>query len=243
MINVSVDILLALNKLLFNNLGLTIIVIGVLSRAIFYPFLKSSLKQSQIMRDLKPKLDDIKKKHGNNKAKHMEEQSKLYKEAGINPAAGCLAPLVQLVIAFLLFEALKRILGTGVETHFFFWDLAKFDSWSLSAVPFKLPGILVLLTAVASLIQAKMALPAPLPKEKGDSKKEKAEKAGFAETLAASQGQFVYLFPFLILLWAAALPSGIFLYWLVSTLVAIFQQYYISGWGGLVSWVNLIKRA
>ncbi|MDP2670921.1 MAG: YidC/Oxa1 family membrane protein insertase [bacterium] len=242
MINLFVDLLLAINKILFNNLGLTIIFIGIVSRAVFHPFLKSSLSYTQKMRDLKPKLDEIKKKHGHNKAKHMEEQTKLYREAGLNPATGCLAPLVQIAIAFLLFTSLQHILKAGVETHFLYFDLARFDTWTVQGVPFKLPGLLVALTAVATLLQAKMTLPEPVKTHKEDSKEEKAEKKDFAEALQASQGQLVYLFPAFLLLWANVLPAGIFLYWLVSTVFGIFQQYYIAGWGGLKSWIVWNKK-
>lgn len=242
MINIFVDFLLALNKILFNNLGLTIIVIGIASRAVFHPFLKSSLQYSQKMRDLKPKLDEIKRKHGHDRNRHLQEQSKIYKEAGLNPAAGCISPLIQLVIAFLLFQSLEKILKMGVNTDFFYLNLAHPDTWALSNIPFKLPGFLALVTAAVSLIQAKMSLPEPVPTFKDDSKKEKEKKQDFAEALQSSQGQLVYLFPVFLLLWANVLSSGIFLYWFVSTLVGIVQQYYITGWGGLKPWIKLIRK-
>jgi len=57
MIDLFVQVILNLNSLLFNNLGLTVIVIGLLSRAVFYPFFANSIRYSKAMRDLKPKLD------------------------------------------------------------------------------------------------------------------------------------------------------------------------------------------
>jgi len=242
MINFTVDVLLALNQI-FGDLGITIIFIGIASRVIFHPFLRTSLRQSQILRDLKPRLDDLKRKHKNDRARQMKEQQKLYQEAGVNPAAGCLAPLVQIGVAFLLFISLRSILERGVDTNFLFWDLAKTDTWNLGGVPFSLPGSLVVLTALSQLIQGKMALPEKLPVHKEDSKKEKVEKLDFAESLAASQGQLVLLLPLFVLLWGGSLPSGIFLYWFVSTAFGIVQQYYIAGLGGLKEWLVWMRKS
>lgn len=240
--NIFVKILAGLTSIFGGNLGLTIIFIGIVSRLIFYPFLKSSLRQSQIMKELKPKLDEAKKKHGHDKQRHAEEQAKIYREAGFNPLAGCLAPIVQLVVAFILFDALRSLINSGINTNFFIWDLAKADVYSVKGIPFALPGFLVILTAIVTLFQSKMMLPEPVPEEKGDSKKEIKEKEDLAEALTASQGQLVYLFPLIILFTGRLFPSGLALYWLVSTVVGVFQQYSITGLGGLKSWLKILPR-
>ncbi|MEX0617240.1 MAG: YidC/Oxa1 family membrane protein insertase [Candidatus Woykebacteria bacterium] len=231
-----VNILINLNNLT-GSLGLTLIIIGILSRIIFYPATVSSIRQSKKMADLRPKLEEIKKRHGSDKKKLAEEQARLYRESGIS-ALGCLAPIVQLVVALVLFQVLLRLLKTGVETDFLIWDLAKPDSYAVANIPFKLPGVLVILTAVATFIQSKMSLPEPVHEYKSDSPKEKKEKEGFAEAMAASQGQMVYLFPFLILFTGTLWPSGLALYWIVSTILGIIQQYYIAGWGSLKPWIQ-----
>jgi YidC/Oxa1 family membrane protein insertase len=245
--NFFVDLLINLTKIFGGSLGITIIFIGVASRVIFYPFLKSSLKQNQILKELKPKLDSAKKKHGHDKKRHAEEQARIYKEAGFNPAAGCLAPIVQLVVAIILFNALRSLINTkGIETTFLIWDLRSPDilakSFNLSGIASQLPGVLVILTAIATLVQAKMMLPEPVPFEKNDSLKEVDKKEGVAEALAASQGQFVFLFPLMILFTGRLFPAGLALYWLVSTLVGLVQQYYITGLGGLKPWLKFLQK-
>jgi len=174
MIDFFVALLTKFNNLT-GNLGVTLIIIGVASRAIFYPVMKSTLRQSQVMRDLKPKLDELKKKHGQDKKRLAEEQAKLYRESGVSPA-GCLAPILQLVIAIILFQVLTKLLTTGVDTSFFIWDLAKPDTYVVPSLPFKLPGVLVILTALATFVQSKMTLPEPVHDYKSDSPKEKKEK-------------------------------------------------------------------
>lgn len=244
---IFVDLLIAITKIFGGNLGITIIVIGIASRVVFYPFLKSSLKQNQILKELKPKLDHAKQKHGTNKQKLAEEQARIYKEAGFNPAAGCLAPIVQLVVAIILFNALQSLINTkGIDPHFLIWDLRFPDllgkTLGLTGFAGALPGILVILTAIVTLFQSKMMLPEPVPFEKKDSLKEVEKKEGLAEALASSQGQFVYLFPLMILFTGRLFPSGLALYWLVSTIVGLFQQYNISGLGGLKPWVKFLVK-
>lgn len=240
--DIFVKLLIDLTKLFGGNLGITIVFIGVVSRVIFYPFLKSSLKQNQIMKELKPKLDEAKRKHGHDKQKHAAEQARIYKEAGFNPAAGCLAPLVQLVVAVILFNALTSLIKSGVNTNFFIWALDKPDTYTIKNIPFALPGVLVILTAIATLLQSKMMLPEAVATEKNDKKKEVKEKEDLAGALASSQGQLVYLFPFIILFTGRLFPSGLALYWLISTVVGLVQQYYISGWGGLKPWLKFLQR-
>lgn len=222
---------------LVGSLGVTIIIISVVSRIIFYPLTKSSIKQAQKMRGMKPKLDELKKKHGKDKKKLAEVQAKLYKEAGVN-AAGCLAPVAQLVIAILLFQVLLRFLNSGVDTTYFIWDLAQPDTYKVASIPFGVPGILVVTTAIATFIQSKMMQPAtPSQKPKNENKKQ-----DLSDTLAASQGQLVYMFPVLILFTGTIFPSGLALFWTISTILAIVQQYQIAGLGGLEPWVNKVWK-
>lgn len=243
MIDIFVQLVLGLNKILFNNLGLTIIVIGVASRAIFHPFLAQNLRYSKAMRELKPRLDEIKRKHGADMRRVASEQSRLFREAGVGPAAGavgCLSMLVQLVVFILLFQSLTKVIASGVETDFLFWNLAKPDTFKVAWFPTAVPGLLVLLTAVFSFIQTKMVVPAGSPKTQS-SKKGAEQKPDLAEALAASQGQMAYFMPVIIIIWGIKFAAGLILYWLISTLFAIIQQYAVSGAGGLKPWLEKLS--
>ena len=50
---------------------------------------------------------------------------------------------------------------------------------------------------------------------------------------ARIQRQMAFLFPFISLTYGSILPAGLFLYWIVSTLFSIVQQYLVIGWGGM----------
>ena len=116
------------------------------------------------------------------------------------------------------------------------------DTFKISAIPFDLPGVLVVLTAFATLIQSKMMLPEPIPEEKNDTKEERKDKEDLSTALTSSQGQLVYLLPLIILWSGTRFPAGLALYWLVSTLVGIYQQYTITGLGGIHSWIRIIRK-
>jgi len=228
---------LSLNNIL-GNLGLTIIVISVSSRLIFHPLIISSLRYTKAARELKPKFDQIKKKYGKDMRRVASEQSKLFKEAGVSPAAGalgCLSLIIQLGVFFLLFNALLRVVDSGVDTSFLFWSLENPDTFNIPGIPLPLPGILIVLTAVASLIQAKML------SVTSDKKPSEKKKGDLMEALAF-QGQLVYLFPLIILFAGSRVSSGLVLYWLSVTFFGIIQQYQAVGLGGLKPWVQRIVK-
>src|SRR4030067_558429 len=110
-----VNILVILTKVLFNNLGLTIIVLTIAIRAAMYPLTRVQLTSSKKMQELQPKLAEIQKKYAKDRQRLAKEQMTLYKEAGINPA-GCLLPMFsQMPIWLALYQSIVRVLATGPE--------------------------------------------------------------------------------------------------------------------------------
>ena len=240
MINFFVQLLLLLNKTLFNNLGLTIIVIGGFTRLAVWPLFKAQLKHTKLMSDLKPKLDEIKKKYKGDQKRQLAEQSKLLKSHGTNPLGGCLPIIVQTAVFILLYQVLFRLLKMNVNTQFLLWDLAKPDTTHIQQLPIALPGVLVILTAILTFVQSKMLLPPAATKPTLGRKG--AGTQDFAEALQASSGQMVYLTPLIMLYFGTILASGLTLYWLVSTFFGIIQQYIIGGAGGLKPWLAKIPQ-
>ena len=86
------------------NWGLLIIVFTILVRILLHPLAHKSYVSMKKMQELAPKLEEIKKKYGNDPQKLQEETMKLYREVGINPASGCLPMLLQIPIFFVLYE-------------------------------------------------------------------------------------------------------------------------------------------
>lgn len=213
------------------NLGLTIIIISVLSRVMLLPFTLSTLRYAKKMQSLKPKLDELKEKYKDDRRKHMEEQTRLMREENLNPLAGCLPIVVQFVMLIFLYQVLSQFLNSGHNTSFFWFDLSKPDVLPLQGLPFgiQLPGLLVASTAITTFINAKMTFP---------SRVDQPKTTGSNDFSQAMQTQSLYVFPLMTLLFGSIWPSGLALYWTVSTLVDIIQRYFVSGPGGLKDWAR-----
>lgn len=251
--------LIALNKgFSFLNLpgsfGLAIIALTVLIRLLVYPLTASQLKSAKKMQELKPHLDALKAKHGHDKQRLAQAQMELYKQHGVNPAAGCLPLLISFPIFISLYQVFWKVLGNGdpagvvdqinqivyssslkidhLDLYFFGINLAEKPShwqaagWWLLLIP--------LFTTAFYYIQVKMMSPASAIKE--DPKEEK--KGGVEEAmLSLSQGPMALLFPLMIGLFAYNFPVGLSLYWNTFTLLAIAQQYFTTGWGGMAKFI------
>jgi len=236
-------------------LGFSIILLTVLVRLILAPFTASQLKTSTKMQKLTPHLNKLKEKHKNDAKVLQSETMKLYKEHGVNPAAGCLPVIIQLPLIWGLYSVLQQVVAArqativadinkivyfpwlGLhapwDTHFFGLQLGQSPSVLLKSV-----GILILLfplaTAVSQFIQSKMMFATPEPIKPGEKKPE--------DMAAAFQMQSLYIFPVMIGFFSYTLPLGLSLYWNTFTIFGIIQQYLISGWGGMQEWVDKLKR-
>ena len=232
--------LVFLYNLLGHNFGLAIIFLTLLIRGCLIPITLPSLKSARAIRDLKPELDGLKKKYKKNKKKLQEEQLKLYREKGINPAAGCLPNILQFLIlialyrVFIHFIQTGKINDTGVAMSFLWLDLAKPDPYFL----------LPILAGFSQLIMGLMITPQPAKvAEISEKAKESAQKTEDTEEMAMSmQKQMILMMPLMTVLIGVKLPSGLALYWLATTIFSIFQQYFISGVGGLSPWLKKLKK-
>ena len=231
-------------------LGWAIILLTVAIRLAVSPLVRAQLLHQKRLLALKPQLDELKKKHGKDSRKHREEQSKLYKEQGINPAAGCVPLLLQLPILIGLYQVFLSLFNNhDALSHinsvaYFPWlRLGQFDQTffgiNLAASPahygtLSLFVLIPIVTALIQLILAKMTQP---PKTPGATKKEQS----FEEALSASSGSMGYIFALMIGYLAFSFPIGLALYWNVANIFAIIQQYMIIGPGGLAQWLQKIR--
>lgn len=244
-------------------LGFSIIILTILIRLLLYPLTRSQLKASKKMQDVAPHIAKLKAKHKGDSKRIQAETMKLYKEHGINPAAGCLPTLLQLPIIWGLYSVLQQVVRSGGvknltevnkllyipslhlarpwDQYFFGLPLGKGPSQLLGAVG---PLILLIpvLTAVFQLLQSKMMLPSPVKEYPTDSPKEKKEKEGAEDAMAQVQSQMVYLMPLMIGFFSFQFPLGISLYWNTFTIFGMIQQHRVSGFGGLLPWIKRIRK-
>ncbi|MCX6354028.1 MAG: membrane protein insertase YidC [Candidatus Aureabacteria bacterium] len=223
-------ILYALNALyrLCGNYGVAIILLTVIIRLILYPLNQKSFRSMKEMQKLQPKIAVLQEKYKGDAKKKQEEMMKIYREHGVNPAGGCLPLLLQFPILIAFF----RVLQNAVElwgAPFILWikDLSEPDALMKVAtgnVTVPLIGkiiegksvifinVLPILMLVVFFIQQKMT-PA----------------SGMAASREQEQQQKLmsYVMPFMFGIIFYNMPSGLNLYFAVSTLLGILQQKYM----------------
>jgi YidC/Oxa1 family membrane protein insertase len=167
-------------------LGFAIILLTTGIRLILLPFTSAQIKTSKKMQTLNPHLSKLKEKHKGDAKTLQAETMKLYKEHGVNPAAGCLPALIQLPIIFALYGVLRTIVNPDSkvvlasinkvlyspslhlhgmwDTHFFGLPLGLMPSKLLSSYGF-LILLIPLITAALQMIQSKMMFATPKPLE------------------------------------------------------------------------------
>lgn len=195
------------------NYGVAIIILTIITRMIFWPLATKSYKSMGEMRKLQPLMQEIREKYKDDKQQMNKEMMDLYRTYKINPLGGCLPMLIQLPVFF----ALYRMLYQAIELRhapFIWWinDLSAPDR--LFHFDFKIPfmqepygiPVLTLVMAATMLLQQKMT---PTP---GDP----------------AQAKMMMFLPMIFLFIFINFSSGLVLYWLVSNVVSIAQQYYIN---------------
>jgi YidC/Oxa1 family membrane protein insertase len=132
------NLLIFLYELPFVDFAIAIILFTIIIRTVLAPLFVRQISSQKEMQRMQPLVREVQRKHKGNRQKVYEETQALYREHGVNPAAGCLPVLLQLPILFALYQALIR--ASGVVTGFTVneGNQAAFDS--LQAANLIVPG-------------------------------------------------------------------------------------------------------
>jgi YidC/Oxa1 family membrane protein insertase len=233
--NGLLEVLVQLHNLT-GNLGLSILLFTFIVRSLLLPLSLPAIQSQKKMKALQPELEELKKKHKNDKKNLQLAQMELYKKYNLNPLAGCLPQLFQIGILILLYQVLiefvtkSEVHGVVLNPNFFWLDLAKTDPLY----------VLPILAGVTQLILSIMILPGGEVKDviPNDSKnklvqKENAKEEDMANMAANMQKQMLFFMPIMTGFIALSFPAGVSLYWVATTVFSIGQQVMFSGWGGL----------
>jgi YidC/Oxa1 family membrane protein insertase len=139
------------------NYGLIIIILVVLLKLVLAPLSYKSYLSMAKMKVLKPDLDVIKEKHGDDMTKVQQEQLKLYQQVGVNPISGCIPVLLQMPILFAMFYLFPASIELRQQPFLWAEDLSTYDS--LITLPFTIPfgvgdhiSLFTLLMTVSTLV-------------------------------------------------------------------------------------------
>ncbi len=124
-----------LNKLT-GNFGLIILIMTLIIKALLFGLVYKSYLSSAKMRILKPEIDELKAKHGDNAQKFQQDQMALFKKAGVSPLGGCLPLLIQMPFLIALFQFFPSAIELRQQSFLWATDLSSFDSiWTFGEVP------------------------------------------------------------------------------------------------------------
>jgi YidC/Oxa1 family membrane protein insertase len=227
MINLSIMV----SHYMWGSFGLTIILLTIVIRALMYPLTRRQLKASRAMQELQAQVAEIRKKYAKDRQKAAQEQMRLYKEAGVSPA-GCVVPmLIQFPVWIALYQSIIRVLAVAPED---FLNLSKhlYSAWPLvfSEVPLESSFLWVDLAVPDRLL----ILPILVGSTMWISQKMMTPQT--TDPKQQAQAQIMqWMLPLMFGFLSMTFPSGLALYWVVSSVIQIVMQYFATGWGGLVS--------
>jgi len=201
---------------LIGPLGLAIILLTVIIKTIVFPLFHAQIsisRKTQLeQKKIAPELAALRKKFRKDPQKLQAEMMKLYREHNINPLAGalgCIPALVQAPILIALYWVIAQF-HTPVP-HYFLWVTNLTQPHDV---------ILPVLAGGLTYVQSKMLTPPPTPGQELDQTQQMAQS-------------MTMMMPVMIAFFAWNFAAGIALYWVISTLYQIGQQYVITGWGSL----------
>lgn len=204
-----------------HDFGVAVIVLTVLIRFLLYPLMAQSIKSQKILSELQPKIQEIQKKYADDKEKQSRAMMELYKKEKFNPFGGCLPLLVQLPLLIALYQVFWR--GFKIEQLNFLYNFVPnpgaINPMFLGIMNLAEPSIsLAVLAGISQFLQSKMTMP------KLSQSPQKGQMGQFSQIM---QKQMLYFFPIFTVFILWKMPAAIGLYWTVSTLFSIAQQYII----------------
>ena len=197
------------------NFGVAIIILTLIVRIIFFPLANYSFKSMAKMKILQPEMLRIKELYKDDVKRTQQEMMALYKREKINPLSGCLPILIQIPIFFAVYKMLFVTLEMR-HAPFFGWikDLSAADPTTLfnlfGLIPWEPPSFLMIgvwpiLMGITMYFQMKLNPTPPDP----------------------IQAKIFAFFPLIMTVMLATFPSGLVVYWTVSNVLTMAQQYYI----------------
>jgi YidC/Oxa1 family membrane protein insertase len=199
------------------DIGVVIILLTVLIRLLLLPTFHKSLKHQKALQDLQPKMNAIKAQHKDDKEKQAKALMELYQTHKINPLSSCLPILIQLPILIALYQVFiqslngKELIGLyGFITRPEHINPMFLGFLNLSAKN----AIMAVIAGVLQYFQSRLMLP-------------KTTDPNADATTKMLSYQTLYFLPAFTILIGLQFPAGLTLYWIVTTLFGIGQQYYI----------------
>jgi YidC/Oxa1 family membrane protein insertase len=224
--------LVLLYGLLFHNFAIAILVFTVLVRLLMLPLTLRQLRAAKAMSAIQPKMQELQRRYANDRQRLSQEQMRLYREEGVNPL-GCAVPtLIQFPIWIGLYNAISLVMANTpeqmaqlsqrlypwlgdlqalipVEERFLWLNLGQPD----------LTYIMPVLVAASMWLQQKM-MTQPTTDERQKQMNDMMQ----------------WMMPLMFGYFTLSFSSGLAIYWVISNIISMVIQYFITGWGGLAGY-------
>jgi YidC/Oxa1 family membrane protein insertase len=211
----GVPILLLMNWVYghVGNYGIAIILLTVVSKVLFYPLTVKSMRSMKAMQALQPQINALRNKYKSDPQRLQRETMDLYRQHKVNPMGGCLPMVAQIPIFYALYLALSVSVELQNAAFFCFGRLPSWvpllggkDLWICDLANYDPTYVLPILMGVTMFMQQKMTPVAGDPR----------------------QAKMMLVMPFVFTFMFLNLPSGLVLYWTVSNVLQILQQWYMD---------------
>lgn len=226
------NLLILLYQIFWDQFWIAILMITVIIKVVSYPLTKPSIEMARKQKEIAPKLKELKEKYKNPEI-YAKKQMELMKEHGINPVAGCLPMLLQIVPFYFLYRIFTELLQSNgvisehILSSIYNWEYLKFapnETLNANFLFYNLATIdstytLPFFSAVAQFFMSKYMMKMNRPT--GEIAKTTPDaKDDFMYNM---QESMTYTFPIITFFIGIALPAGMSFYWLISTIISLLQ--------------------
>lgn len=194
---------------IISNYGVIIIVLVLLLKLVLFPLSYRSYLSMAKMRVLKPELDEIKERNGEDMQKVQQEQLKLYQQVGVNPISGCIPVLLQMPILFAMFYLFPASIELRQQPFLWAEDLSTYDS--VIRLPFTIPfgvgdhiSLFTLLMTISTLVYT--------------------WQNNQLSSVTGPMKSMSYIMPVIFMFVLNSFSAGLTFYYFVSNLVTFAQQ-------------------
>ncbi len=206
-----------------SDVGIAVILLTVAIRLILLPFSLSAARTQIAMRDLEPKIKDLKEKYKGNKEKEALETLALYRAEKVNPFASILMVFIQIPVLFALYWVFFYEPFSVINTARLYGLTPVPDTISLEFLGLiSMMGksiVLAILAGITQFVQAHMALSGTMkPSMLGGM------QADFQKVMSL---QLKYVFPFIIAIISYTTTSAIALYFITTNIAGALQEWYV----------------
>src|SRR3954447_15553916 len=213
---------------LVGNFGISILLVTVLVKLLFFPLANKSYASMAKMKSVQPQLAALKERYPDDKVKQQQEMMEIYKKEKINPIAGCLPVALQIPVFFSLYKVLfvtiemrhapfygwiKDLSSHDPTTIFNLFGLIPWDPMVLGPVigPYLMLGVWPIIMGITMWIQMKLNPAPPDPTQK----------------------MIFDWMPLIFTFMLASFPAGLVIYWAWNNLLSVIQQSYIMRKNGV----------